>query len=147
MQLEFRAVSGPMAAAGATIEPLPGVCITTWQDWLATHPETTVTLRAKGRGGRNSEFLLALVFLPGQLVLGVLLLQLGLQVLDGETAGVELSLLGGGVDLHQQLAFLDRIADLDMDLADLPRRLSANVDIASRLQGAEGGDAAFDVAL
>lgn len=45
LQLERRAIAGPLATAGATLELLPGACITTWADWLATHPDTTVTLR------------------------------------------------------------------------------------------------------
>ncbi|MCE2881653.1 MAG: DUF3179 domain-containing protein [Planctomycetaceae bacterium] len=67
VQLEFRAVSGPMAAAGSTIEPLPGVCITTWQDWLATHPETTVTLRDAGMVRRMKEISYARYFLSPRL--------------------------------------------------------------------------------
>ncbi|KWV89642.1 hypothetical protein PFLmoz3_00755 [Pseudomonas fluorescens] len=81
----------------------------------------------------------------GQLVLGFLLLQLGLQVFDGIAAGVELGFLRGGVDLHQQLALLDLVAGLDVDLADLPGGLGADVYVTSRLQGAQGGDAVFDV--
>ena len=45
LQLERRAVAGPLAAAGTSLSVLPGACITTWSDWLATHPDTTVTLR------------------------------------------------------------------------------------------------------
>ncbi|MFZ9880447.1 MAG: DUF3179 domain-containing (seleno)protein [Phycisphaerales bacterium] len=67
VQLEFRAVSGPMAAAGATIEPLPGVCITTWQDWLAMHPETTVTLRDASMVRRMKEISYARYFLSPRL--------------------------------------------------------------------------------
>ncbi len=44
-QLERRAISGPLAAEGVTITPLPGASITVWSDWLALHPDTTVTLR------------------------------------------------------------------------------------------------------
>jgi hypothetical protein len=73
-----------------------------------------------------------------------LFLQLGLEVFDGVAAGVELGLLRGRVDLHQQLAFLDRVAGFDVDLADLPGGLGAHIHIAPWLQGAQGGDAAFD---
>ncbi len=102
-----------------------------------------VLIAGRTAGG---EVLLALVLLPGQLVLGVLLLQLGLQVLDGEAAGIELGLLGGGVDFHQQLAFFYRVTGFHMDLADLPGGLGADIHIAARLQGAQGCDAAFDIA-
>ena len=44
-QLERRAIAGPLAREGLTLTPLPNVCITTWADWLARHPTTTVTLR------------------------------------------------------------------------------------------------------
>jgi len=39
-QLGLRAVSGPLA--GTTLEPLPGVRLEPWKDWLASHPDTTV---------------------------------------------------------------------------------------------------------
>ncbi|MNY29865.1 hypothetical protein D3C86_1639350 [compost metagenome] len=51
----------------------------------------------------------------------------------------------GRVDFHQQLAFLDHVADFHVNLVDLPGGLGADVDIAPRLQGAQGGDAAFNV--
>lgn len=44
-QLERRAVAGPLAGSNSTLTALPGVCITTWADWLALHPDTTVTER------------------------------------------------------------------------------------------------------
>ncbi|MNL07198.1 hypothetical protein D3C87_1278680 [compost metagenome] len=88
---------------------------------------------------------MTLVFLPGQVVLRPLFLQLRLEIFDGEAPGIEFGLLRGRVDFHQQLAFLDHIADLHVDLVDLPGRLGADVDIAPRLQGAQGRDAAFNV--
>ena len=45
--------------------------------------------------------LLALVLLACQLMLGVLLLQLSLEVFDGIATGVELGFLRRGVDFHQ----------------------------------------------
>lgn len=45
LQLERRAVAGPLAKSGTELELLPDACITTWSDWLALHPDTTVTLR------------------------------------------------------------------------------------------------------
>ena len=89
--------------------------------------------------------LLALVFLPRQFVLRPLLLQLRLEVFDGVAAGVEFGLLRGGVDFHQQLAFLDLVAGFHMDLANLPGRLGADVDVTPWLQGAQSGHAAFDI--
>lgn len=40
-QLLARAVAGPAAAAGRTLDPLP-MAMTTWGEWLARHPETTL---------------------------------------------------------------------------------------------------------
>lgn len=40
-QLQFRAVTGPAAARGATLERIPAV-VTHWSDWEAQHPDTTV---------------------------------------------------------------------------------------------------------
>jgi len=47
LQLQRRAIAGPAAkdASTASLTTLPGLCITTWADWLAAHPDTTVTLR------------------------------------------------------------------------------------------------------
>lgn len=90
--------------------------------------------------------MLALVFLLGQAVLRVLFLQLRLQIGDGVTGGVELGLLGGRVDLYQQVAFLDLGAGLDVNLADLPGGLRADIDVTPRLQGAQGRHAALDIA-
>jgi hypothetical protein len=39
-QLGLRAVSGPLA--GTRFEPLEGVRIESWKDWLSAHPDTTV---------------------------------------------------------------------------------------------------------
>ena len=46
-QYEGRAIAGPMA--GRELVRIPGTCVTTWADWLATHPDTTVTLRDEGQ--------------------------------------------------------------------------------------------------
>ena len=40
-QLLFRAVAGPAAAAGTTLEVLP-ISVETWGDWRGEHPDTTV---------------------------------------------------------------------------------------------------------
>ena len=93
-----------------------------------------------------NQALLALVFLAGEFVLGFLFLQLGLEVFNGVAAGIELGLLRGGVNFHQQLAFLDVVTRFHVDLADLPGRLGAHVDIPAWLQGAQCGDAVFNVA-
>ncbi|MNV76615.1 hypothetical protein D3C71_1699760 [compost metagenome] len=53
--------------------------------------------------------------------------------------------MGRGVDLDQQLAFAHRVADLDVQRLDLPGRLGTDVHVAPWLQGAQCGDAAFDV--
>jgi hypothetical protein len=39
--LALRAVTGPSAAAGAVLEPIP-CAVTTWRAWREAHPETTV---------------------------------------------------------------------------------------------------------
>jgi hypothetical protein len=95
-------------------------------------------------GAAGGEVLLALVFLLRQFVLGALLLQLRLEVFDGELAGIEFGFLRGRVDFHEQLAFLDHVADFHMDLLDLPGCLGADVHITTWLQRAQRGDAAFD---
>lgn len=46
-QYEGRAIAGPLA--GRELARVPGTCVTTWADWFATHPETTVTLRDEGQ--------------------------------------------------------------------------------------------------
>jgi hypothetical protein len=63
LQLERRAVAGPLAAAGAGLELLAGACITTWADWLALHPQTTVTLRDPQMIRRMKEISYARYFL------------------------------------------------------------------------------------
>ena len=40
-QLLFKAVAGPAAAAGATLEVLP-ISVETWEDWRRNNPDTTV---------------------------------------------------------------------------------------------------------
>ncbi|MNH06074.1 hypothetical protein D3C79_654290 [compost metagenome] len=82
----------------------------------------------------------------GQLVLGFLLIELGLEVVDRETPGIEFCLLGRGIDFHQQLTFLDLIAHFYMQLADLSGRLRTDIYVAPGLQSAQGGDTAFDIA-
>ncbi len=52
----------------------------------------------------------------------------------------------GRVDFHQQLAFTHLVAGFHVNLLDLPGRLGAYIHVTSGLQGAEGGDAVFDIA-
>lgn len=63
VQLERRAVAGPLAAETTSLDPVPGVCITTWADWLLAHPDTTVTLRDPGMIRRMKEISYARYFL------------------------------------------------------------------------------------
>lgn len=65
-QLEARAIAGPLARDGVTLTPLPNVCITTWADWLARHPTTTVTLRDPDMIRRMKEISYAHYFLSSQ---------------------------------------------------------------------------------
>ncbi|MNI66766.1 hypothetical protein D3C73_1223570 [compost metagenome] len=74
-----------------------------------------------------------------------MLLELRLEVFDGEAPRIEFGLLRGRVDFHQQLTFLDPVTDFHMDLLDLPGRLGADVDITPGLQGTQCRDTAFDV--
>ena len=67
LQLERRAVAGPLAASGAALEILPGACITTWADWLSAHPDTTVTLRDPQMIRRMKEISYARYFLSPSL--------------------------------------------------------------------------------
>ncbi|MNP18278.1 hypothetical protein D3C76_1107530 [compost metagenome] len=71
-------------------------------------------------GAAGGQVALAFVLLFGELVLGVLFSQLGLEVVDREAPGIESGLLGRGVDFDQQLPRLDLVADLHMQFADLP---------------------------
>jgi hypothetical protein len=41
-QLQARAISGEEAKRGTTLRVVPGVNLTTWADWMARHPDTTV---------------------------------------------------------------------------------------------------------
>ena len=66
-QLEARAIGGPLAKDGVTLSPLPDVCITTWADWLARHPTTTVTLRDPTMIRRMKEISYAHYFLSREL--------------------------------------------------------------------------------
>jgi hypothetical protein len=63
LQLERRAVAGPLAAKQVALNVLPGACITTWADWIATHPDTTVTLRDPQAIRRMKEISYARYFL------------------------------------------------------------------------------------
>jgi hypothetical protein len=63
LQLERRAIAGPLAQSAAVLEPLPGACITSWADWLALHPTTTVTLRDPAMIRRMKEISYARYFL------------------------------------------------------------------------------------
>ena len=67
LQLEQRAIAGPLAAKAVALEALPGVCITTWADWLATHPDTTVSLRDPQDIRRMKEISYARYFLSSNL--------------------------------------------------------------------------------
>jgi hypothetical protein len=66
-QLEARAIAGPLAKDGVTLTPLPNVCITSWADWLARHPQTTVTLRDPDMIRRMKEISYAHYFLSREL--------------------------------------------------------------------------------
>jgi Protein of unknown function (DUF3179) len=44
-QLDGKAIAGPHAASGSMLTQIPGVALTTWTDWLTTHPETDLPER------------------------------------------------------------------------------------------------------
>lgn len=68
LQLERRAIAGPLATGGGTrLEVLPGACITTWADWLAAHPDTTVAERDPDMIRRMKEINYARYFLTPRL--------------------------------------------------------------------------------
>jgi hypothetical protein len=46
-QLDGKAIAGPAAERGETLTPIAGVCLTTWADWLAAHPDTDVPERVE----------------------------------------------------------------------------------------------------
>lgn len=72
LQLERRAIAGPLASndtnTGTPLSLVPGVSITTWADWLALHPETTVTLRDPERIRHMKEISYARYFLDKELL-------------------------------------------------------------------------------
>lgn len=65
VQLDGVAIAGPLA--GTRLERLPGACITTWADWLAAHPTTTVTERDPATIRRIKEISYARYFLTPKL--------------------------------------------------------------------------------
>jgi len=67
LQLERRAIAGPLASSAVELVMVPGACITTWADWLAAHPETTVTLRDPQMIRRMKEISYARYFLSSSL--------------------------------------------------------------------------------
>ena len=67
LQLQRRAVAGPLAARGIELTMLPGACITTWTDWLKAHPDTTIALRDAASIRRMKEISYARYFLSPQL--------------------------------------------------------------------------------
>jgi len=67
LQLERRAIAGPLAAAKTELAMMPGAAITTWADWLAAHPDTTVTLRDPQMIRRMKEISYARYFLSANL--------------------------------------------------------------------------------
>ena len=98
------------------------------------------------RGAVAGHPLLATQLLFGQDMLGTLLLDLRFQGLDGIALGIQLGLLRGRVDFHQQLPLLDGVTDFYVQRADLSGGLCAHVDVLTGLQGAQRGDTGFDVA-
>ena len=67
LQLERRAIAGPLAASATTLNALPDVCITTWADWLDAHPDTTVAERDPAMIRRMKEISYARYFLGPKL--------------------------------------------------------------------------------
>ena len=96
-------------------------------------------------GLRGEQRLLPLVLQVGQAVLRLLLLELGALAGQLRAGGVDLGLEQRGVDLGQQLALLDRVAQLHVQLAQLAGNLGADIHVVARLQGTEGGDAVLDI--
>lgn len=47
-QLDGRAIAGPAAVRGERLQSVGQVSVTTWADWLAAHPDTTVIARDEG---------------------------------------------------------------------------------------------------
>jgi hypothetical protein len=126
LQLESRAVAGPLAKEGVTLAPLPGACITTWADWLDAYPETTVTLRDPQMIRRMKEISYARYFLsdgleypaepmPDPTVLASEGLRLKspmvLLELNGAWRAVSIEELAGRCDEHREVRFsIDGIA-------------------------------------
>ena len=63
LQLERRAIAGPLTEGDGALVTFPGVAITTWSEWLSAHPETTVTERDPQAIRRMKEISYARYFL------------------------------------------------------------------------------------
>jgi hypothetical protein len=80
---------------------------------------------------------LALGLAQCQGTLGLLFGQLRTQPAEGGPPGIDRRLLHARIDLDQQLALLDRIAGLHMQVLDLPGHLRADIDETPWLQLAD----------
>ena len=76
----------------------------------------------------GNQVLVALQVLFGQCQFRFLLIELRLETVDARFVGLYLRLVDTGVDLGKQFAFSHRIADIDVDLLNLPGYLGADVD-------------------
>ena len=76
-----------------------------------------------------------------------LLIELRLEAVDARFVCLYLGLVDTRVDLGKQFAFGHRIADIDVDLLDLPRYLGADVDVLLRLQLTLRGNNFLDSSL
>ena len=72
-------------------------------------------------------------------MLRLLVGELRLQVQKLRLVRLDARLVDGRVDLGQQLALLDRVAEIDVELLELAGDLGADIDVFARLQVAERG--------
>ena len=93
-----------------------------------------------------AQVLLALELLLGERELRLPVRELGAEVEELRPVGVDARQIDGRVDLGQQVALFDRLADLDVELAQLAGDLGADVDIVARLQVAQRRRAVLDIA-
>jgi hypothetical protein len=70
---------------------------------------------------------------------------LGLEAEQVRLIGVDFRGVGGAIDLGKQVALLDGVADLDVELLQLTGNLCADIDILERLQRPERSDGILDV--
>jgi hypothetical protein len=133
--------TSPFSRSRAPIFTVRSSCFSPINTWAVKVSGASVDARAaKGATSTSS----ALVTTKNTCALicgiaqGLLLGQLRAQARELGAVGGDGGLLKGGVDFQQEIALFHRLAHLHLDLLHLPGNLRAHIDIAMRLQHAQG---------